>query len=345
MRKFAFLFLSFTMLTGCDNMRVTGYQGPPSDHFKNGRFHNLVSFQRKSFWTILKWRWTSNRSPWPAWVESRPGPTPPAHVNDGTVRYVVVNHATVLIQVDGLNILTDPQWSERASPFTWIGPKRVRAPGLTFDQLPTIDVVLVSHNHYDHMDIPTLQHLQKRDQPLVVSGLGNAEFLKRFGIERAQDLDWWKSISVGSSTISFVPVQHFSQRGFGDAMKTLWGGFLVKSPHATIYFSGDTAYGSHFKMTKEKLGPIDLAFLPIGAYEPRWFMGRVHVNPEEAVQAHLDLGAKHSVAMHFGTFQMSDEAIDAPPKAVEAARQKLGVPLSSFQIPDFGQGYSFIKKK
>lgn len=322
---------------------VQGYKGPASDHFDGERFKNLDPINLRPLRAAVKWRWMERHYPWPKWVESTAGDKPPGLVSGGVVRYTVINHATVLLQTDRLNILTDPIWSNRASPFFWIGPKRVRRPGISFDQLPKIDVVLVSHNHYDHMDIPTLLRLEKRDHPIILVGLGNADFLKKWKFQNVQELDWWSSVRVQETRFHFVPARHFSRRGLKDGMKTLWGGFMIQGPSATVYFAGDTGYGVHFKRIADAFPVIHLAFLPIGAYQPRWFMQPVHVDPQEAVQAHIDMKARKSVAMHFGTFHLADEAIDAPLYDLAAARQKAGLPVTAFQVPEFGRGYDLSK--
>ncbi len=323
-------------------MRVRGYEGPISDHFDGERFINLDPVQTKTFSQVLKWRLTSRRAAWPARSESATGATPPPRPQAGTIRYCVVNHATVLIQTATLNILTDPIWSERTSPLRWVGPRRVCPPGLAFDQLPPIDVVLLSHNHYDHLDLDTLQRLEERDQPRILAGLGNAAFLKSFGFSRVDDLDWWQRLQVKGTPIHFVPGRHFSSRGLSDRYKTLWGGFVIENIGAPIYFAGDTGYGRHFRMIREKFGPMDLSFLPIGAYEPRWFMRDVHMNPQEAVQAHRDLDSRKSVGIHFGTFQLTDEAIDAPARDLAISRQAQRLSPDMFQVPVFGTGYDHV---
>jgi L-ascorbate metabolism protein UlaG (beta-lactamase superfamily) len=245
-----------------------------------------------------------------------------------------INHASFVIRLSGGVVLTDPIFSERCSPVSWAGPRRARPPGVAFDDLPRPDVVLLSHNHYDHMDFPTLRALQGRHSPCFVTMLGNARRLARLGIV-ATELDWWQDVSVGPLRITATPARHFSARTPFDRNRALWGGFMVSGGAGMVLFAGDSGAGSHWGDIRARLGAPDVALLPIGAYEPRWFMAAVHMDPAEAVQAHLALGARQSVGMHFGTFQLTDEAIDAPLRALEAVRQQTGV--VRFETLGFGE--------
>ena len=246
-----------------------------------------------------------------------------------------VGHSTFLIQTAAGNVLTDPMYSKRASPLTWIGPRRVRQPGVRFDDLPAISTVLLSHNHYDHCDLPTLRMLAKRFDPVVVTPLGNGRLARSAGVRRVEELDWWQEARRSAPSITLTPARHFSARTPFDRNCALWGGFAFLAGDVRIYFAGDTAYGSFFRDIRRRLGAIDVALLPIGAYEPRWFMQAVHMNPAEAVQAHADLGAKQSVAMHFGTFQLTAEGIDAPARALEEACRATDGPIA-FRILECG---------
>ena len=307
------------------------YHGPRSDHFDGQRFHNHQSgWQTEG--SFLKWQLTKTPTPWPDWIEAEPGPPPPRRVEGGALRVTLVNHATTLIQVDGLNILTDPIWSERCSPVAWAGPKRHRAPGVRFDDLPPIDVVLVSHNHYDHLDIPTLRMLQRHHNARISVHLGNGALLARHGIERVTELDWWESAGVVTS----VPAQHFSARALSDRNRNLWGGFVIRSASGNIYFAGDTGWGKHFGEIAARYAPIRLALLPIGAYLPRWFMKPAHINPEEAVEAHLALRASTSVPMHYGTFALGDDGATQPVEDLERAIARKGV--AGVRVLPFGEG-------
>jgi L-ascorbate metabolism protein UlaG (beta-lactamase superfamily) len=226
----------------------------------------------------------------------------------------MVNHSTVLLQTRGCNILTDPIWSERASPVPWAGPQRRRAPGVRWEDLPSIDVVLLSHNHYDHLDLPTLRRLARRGVSAYVAAKGLEKVVRHNGIEQVIELDWGESVEVGTLRIHGVAAQHFSARGLFDRNRTLWCGHMIESAAGPIYFAGDTGFGPHFARIRERFGAPRLALLPIGAYEPGWFMRPVHMSPDEAVQAHHVLGAETSVAIHHGTFQLADEGLDTPRK-------------------------------
>lgn len=229
-----------------------------------------------------------------------------------------IGHATVLIQMDGMNILTDPIWSERCSPVSFAGPKRYTKPGIKLEELPKIDIVVISHNHYDHMDSETLIQLEKKFKPVFFAGLKNKSFLKNLGLSNIEELDWWESKKLGNLEIHFTPTQHFSGRGLFDKNTTLWGSYILKGTKNTIYFAGDTGYFYGFKEISQKFSSIDIAILPIGAYEPRWFMKEIHMNPEESFQAFLDLKANYFLPMHYLSFVLTDEALDEPLKKTEA---------------------------
>ena len=307
---------------------------PRSDHFDGQRFFNPTGPALQPFTAVPRMLLT-RRARWPAHVPDVPR-QPPAR---GTASAVVtfIGHATFLIQTAAGNILTDPIYSERAGPWNRLGPRRVRPPAIAFDALPPISIVLLSHNHYDHCDLHTLGMLAKRFDPLVVTPLGNGRFARAPGIRRVEELDWWQSAQSSAVPITLTPAHHFSARGPFDRNRALWGGFKLTANHALIYFAGDTAYAPFFHDVRQRLGPIDLALLPIGAYEPRWFMQSVHMNPAEAVQAHLDLGATESIGMHFGTFQMTAEGIDDPVHALNQAREARGVGDARFRTIGFGE--------
>ncbi|MCR9203278.1 MAG: MBL fold metallo-hydrolase [Halobacteriovoraceae bacterium] len=286
----------------------------------------------------MKWRLFSSREKWPEWVETQQGKPSLKRVTGFKVHYLPVNHACVLIQFGGKNILTDPIYSQRTSPVSWAGPKRVRKPGISFEDLPPIDMVVISHNHYDHLDLPTLKKLKEKFDPVFYIGLKNGELLKSEGITKIVEMNWWQTEKNDLMDITFVPAQHWSARGLFDRFETLWGGFYLKSKNAKVYFAGDTGYGNFFTLIKEKLGSPDLSFLPIGAYEPRWFMKNAHMNPTEAVKAHHDLESGHSIGIHFETFQLTNEAFETPRKEFQEAwlkSQKKG----SFEAPEFGKEY------
>jgi L-ascorbate metabolism protein UlaG (beta-lactamase superfamily) len=307
---------------------------PASDHFDGELFSNLdrAKTVKKGLLEVLKWRFSKRPlGHWPKRAGNEHAPALPRSLGARELAVTGVNHATDLLQFSGFNVLTDPVFSERASPFEWIGPRRVRPPGIGFDALPRVDAVLVSHNHYDHMDLRTLARLNRRDRPRFVVPLGNARTLASAGIEDAVELDWWQEAELGDeTTVALVPVQHWSGRSLWDRRRALWGGFFLKRGPVSAFFAGDTGYGAHFKLIRERLGAPDLSLLPIGAYEPRWFMKDQHINPEEAVLAHLDLGSRLSAGMHFGTFRLTDEGIDDPVTALAAARREHGLPEAAF---------------
>ena len=270
----------------------------------------------------------TRRSPWPAHVPVAPQ-RPPAL--DGAVAVVTfIGHASFLIQTAAGNVLTDPVYSQRASPLPFIGPRRVRQPGILFDDLPPISLVLLSHNHYDHCDVATLRAVNARWRSLAVTPLGNGRLLRKAGFRRCEELDWWGEATHGSLRITVTPAQHFSARTPFDRNRALWGGFVLHLGERRVFFAGDSGYGGHFRVIRERLGPMDLSLLPIGAYEPRWFMRDIHMDPAEAVQAHADLGSTRSVAMHFGTFQLTPEAFDEPLRELQEARRTTGLAEDAF---------------
>ncbi|HEX6094983.1 MAG TPA: MBL fold metallo-hydrolase [Thermoanaerobaculia bacterium] len=285
------------------------YRGPKSDHFDGRRFFNLRPTQHAGFLDLVKWLAHREQGPWSEWREVTPS-VPPARV-DG-LRVTWVNHSTMLVQVANVNILTDPIWSKRCSPVQWAGPKRHHAPGIRFEDLPPIDAVLISHNHYDHMDAGTLRRLERKH---TFVGLGNAAFLKG-----ATDLDWWESAAItGDVRVHCVPAQHFSSRGMTDRDANLWCGFVLETPRGNVYFAGDTGYGPHFGMIRERFGPMKVALLPIGAFRPEWFMCSVHVSPRDAVRAARELQAEVSIPMHYYTFHLGDDGQDEPVEVLRSA--------------------------
>lgn len=287
-------------------------------HFDGKRFYNPDAPQVRGFLDLLRWKRTSRPEPWPGFVADVEPSIPVARVEGGGQRTTLVNHSTVLLQQRGSNILTDPIWSERASPLSWIGPRRHRKPGVAIMDLPPIDLVLISHNHYDHLDLQTLRQLAARGGSTFVVPVGVGRLLRSEYINPVIELDWGESYSFPSLTIHCVPAMHFSSRGISDRNRTLWCGYMIESSERLVYFAGDTGFGTHFAQIREVFGSPQLALLPIGAYEPRWFMSPVHMAPDEAVRAHDILGAKTSIAIHHGTFQLTDEGIDTPVKQLLA---------------------------
>jgi L-ascorbate metabolism protein UlaG (beta-lactamase superfamily) len=306
-------------------------------HFDGKRYFNPGVDTDRGLGELLRWRMSRRPEPWPAPAPVAAIPPAPA-VNDGRIVATYIGQATVLIQCGGVNILTDPIFSLRASPLSWLGPKRVRDPGIAFDDLPPIHLVLLSHNHYDHMDLPSLRRLEARWAPAVIAGLGNGAYLARKGIGGAIELDWWQACEVRPGLrVHFVPAQHWSKRVFSGVRTMLWGGHVVETAGACVYFAGDTGYPAHFAEIRRRLGEPHVALLPIRAYKPNWLMSPQHMNPDEAVRAHLDLGAHLSIAMHFGTFPLSDEGIEEPVRALIEARARHCVPEERFRVPEFGR--------
>ena len=258
----------------------------------------------------------------------RRGETHPRYRESG-VRLTFINHATFLIQTGGYNILTDPIYSHRCSPVSFAGPARVHKPAIPFEKLPKIDVIVISHDHYDHLDRPTLARLIERDNPRIYVGLGVAA---RFDpSERVVELDWWESVPVENNfLLTFAEVQHFSGRTLTDRNSTLWGAFVLEVGDKKIYFGGDSGYADHYKKTFQKFGPMDLALLPIGAYAPRFFMRNAHIDPRQAVQAHFDLQSRQSIGMHHGTFQLTSEPRDEPIQLLEKEKQRAGIAPQQF---------------
>jgi L-ascorbate metabolism protein UlaG (beta-lactamase superfamily) len=305
-----------------------------SDHFDGRRFLNPTGAAAQPF-TAVPRMLLERRTPWPRRVDQPPRTPPPLDGADAIVTFV--GHATFLIQTAAGNILTDPMYSQRAGPLNVLGPRRVRQPAVRFDDLPPVATVLLSHNHYDHCDRRTLGMLAERFDPIVVTPLGNGPLVRSAGIRRVEELDWWQETTSSPLSITLTPACHFSARTPLDRNRALWSGFKLVVGGSSIFFAGDTAYASFFSDIRQRLGPIDLAMLPIGAYEPRWFMQAVHMNPEEAVQAHLDLEASESIGMHFGTFQLTTEGIDEPLRALEQARRARNIPPSRFRTLGFGE--------
>ena len=306
--------------------------------FDGKRFSNPEGHRPHAFGDFLRWRFTRKPRPWPGHVANPTVPKPPARVEGDELLVTYVGHVTILIQTAGLNILTDPVWSDRASPSGWAGPKRVRAPGIAFADLPKIDLVLVSHNHYDHLDIVTLRRLAQRDQPRIVTPLGNARIMKL----AADEMDWGDSLAIGNrARIVATPLQHWSARSFNDHNEALWAGFVVDVPGGAIFFAGDTGLGSGWWIDPVRAAASDLrmALLPIGAYEPRWFMKDAHMNPAEAVEAFRRLGARNALATHFGVFPLADDGFDEAERDFVTARADAGISSHTFRILQPGENW------
>jgi len=327
------------LLEGC-----TSATSQVSDHFDGHRFHNRERFPDPTFWEELKIAWTlrTKAKNWPDHFETKPAEVAPEPVLHG-IRVLWVGHATVLIQTPTLNIITDPVL------FNAIGPKlfpikTVTNPGVTVSGLPRIDIILISHNHYDHLDLRSIHAIfdrQKDNPPTALVGLGVGKLLKSEGISTYSELDWDQAVTVKDTKFVFLEAIHTSRRSIGDTNKTLWGSFLIDSPEGRIYFAGDSAYGKHFKQVYERYGPPTLSLLPIGAYEPRWFMYRMHMNPDEAALAHIDLHSEHSIAIHFGLIDNAAESYEAPVNDLAVARDVHGIAEEKFIAPHIGQIFQY----
>jgi L-ascorbate metabolism protein UlaG (beta-lactamase superfamily) len=306
------------------------------EHFRDGRYFN-PGVTEHGFRTAMKWMLNRKIGPWRRWVESTPGPKPPTQVEGAGLRVTFINHSTVLLQTEELNILTDPVWSERVSPVRFMGPRRHRAPGIRFEDLPPIHCLLISHNHYDHFDVPSLKRLAANHQPVVFCPLGLGGPLRRIGFEEVHQLDWWQTEAWQNRRVHCIPAQHFSARTPFDRNRTLWGGWAIESEHGNIYFAGDTGFCDVFAEVGKRLSPIRLALLPIGAYEPEWFMGPIHMTPEQAVDARSLLHASFAMAIHFGTFALADDGETAPADRLQRALQERG-DSGRFWILEEGEG-------
>ncbi|MCW7464753.1 MBL fold metallo-hydrolase [Leptospira levettii] len=316
-------------------------------HAESGYQNPNPNFKRKGFWDVFAWQW--DRFFLPYSLDAKSYPEFPIVKNDGSLlqknqsklSVTWVGHATTLVQIDGVNILTDPIWSERCSPLSFAGPKRYTPPGISITNLPKIDIIILSHNHYDHTDIPTLKTLEETFHPLVLTGLGNRKLLLGAGLKHVKEMDWWEEVTFRSLKLTFTPTQHFSGRSLFDRDETLWGSFMVVGAKEKVYFAGDTGYYTHFKEIANHFGPIDIAILPIGATEPRWLMEPVHIDPNQAVLSFLDLKAKYLVPMHYMTFVLSDEPLDSPVPRTKEAMKQSGISESAFVPLKIGESRFF----
>jgi L-ascorbate metabolism protein UlaG (beta-lactamase superfamily) len=328
---------------GCVGLRATtagpGWKGPVTDHFDGKQFFNPRGPTGNTLGNLIRWQSSREQGAWPEKITNNATPRLPDNVGDGEAHVTLVNHCTFLIQLPGCNLLTDPVWSERVSPFSFAGPRRIRPPGIAWDTLPRIDAVLISHSHFDHLDLPTLRELHARFKPHFITGLGNRAFLEGQGFGKVQELDWWGTASIPDlgARIAFTPAQHWTARSFAERNTTLWGGFWIETARRRIYFAGDSGYSPDFADIRARLGPPDLALLPIGAYEPRWFMKGAHLAPDDALVAHRDLGARASLGMHCDTFPLADEAFGDAERLLAEAREKSGVTSAQFRAPATGE--------
>ncbi|PST17413.1 hypothetical protein C7U60_20320 [Mesorhizobium plurifarium] len=311
------------------------YNGPVSDHFDGVRFYNPGGTAPRGFADLLRWQFGGGRVRWPARYDSPFLQAKPVLGVDGEqLRVTMIGHATLLIQVAGLNILTDPVWSQRASPLAFAGPRRRNAPGVLMDDLPPIDLVLVTHNHYDHLDLDTLSALHAEHAPQIVTPLGNDAIIRR-AMPRAEILvvDWGDRVELEGAAVHAEPCHHWSARRSRDRRMALWAAFVIETPAGKIYHVGDTGFhdGINYRAAREKHGCFRLANLPFGSYEPRWFMASQHQNPEEAVMGMVACGAEHVAGHHWGTFRLTNEGIEEPLRALETALDKAGIERNRFR--------------
>jgi L-ascorbate metabolism protein UlaG (beta-lactamase superfamily) len=317
-----------------------GWRERATDHFDpvRQRFFNPWAGAERGLSDLLRWWATADRKPWPASLENRVYPPAPATVPPGQAGVTFVGHASLLVRVGGITVLTDPHFSTHAGVYGRFGAPRVRRPGIEPGDLPPIDVVFVSHCHYDHLDVPSLTWLARHRAPRFVTCLGVKRVLEAEGIARVTELDWWEATDLGEATLTVTPAQHWSNRFLVPRNATLWGGCLLRHDDgAAVYFAADTGYAPFFGEIRERLGAPGVALLPIGAYEPRWFMRAAHMSPDDAVRAHLDLGAGTSIGMHFGFFRLTDEGFDQPLRDLDVARRAHDVAPEAFRTLDVGE--------
>ncbi|MDH5752588.1 MAG: MBL fold metallo-hydrolase [Deltaproteobacteria bacterium] len=323
---------------------------PPNPYYDPEKPHHTPHGFRNNHPTppqgsFMKWRWERMRDGLPHEPENGyhiRTARPDAGMLNGEKpgsSITWLGHATLLVRRNGKNILTDPQFSQRASPFSFLGPKRRTQPALALDELPRIDIVVISHNHYDHLDEDSVMGLaaQPGGPPRFFVPLGLKPWFASRGIDTVTEMDWWDQAAAGDVELVFVPTRHFSARSLWDRNETLWGGWVIRISGFNFAFLGDTGYSADFKAIGRRLGRMDLTAIPIGAYDPRWFMKEVHVNPEEAVRIHQEMGTRYSLAMHWGAFPLTDEPLDEPPQRLSAALGQAGLPERSFLIPAIGE--------
>lgn len=315
---------------------------PISDHCDGSEFfNNPLDSADHGFFATIKWFWEMETVDWPEWINDAHQPAPPKFVKDGGLKVTYINHATILIQLDSLNILTDPIFSDYAGPISFLSSKRVRKPGIPIDSLPKIDIILISHNHFDHLDFPSLEILGKRDKPIIYTGLGNKEQLEDIPFLTVYEMDWWNKLNLSQKhiTITFVPALHNSGRGLFDGNETLWGGFVISNSLGHIYFAGDTGYGLFFEELHKRFPEFRLTIFPVGSYEKRWFMKKQHLNPDDAVKAHILLNSKQSIGMHYATFlEHPEQTINQHEKDLKIALKNSFLTNDKFLILKFGEG-------
>jgi len=329
------------LLVACGSVGTEPLPGQPAHHVAGGFRNTDPEFSRPSSWTrwsfVVRRLWTSSIAP--RTFEAPRVLNDGAALRAGTVNPSItwVGHSTLLVQLDGLNVLADPTWSARASPVSWGGPRRLSPPGLAFESLPQIDIVVISHDHYDHLDLATVKSLAEKHNPLFLVPLGLKAWFAENGMSRVEELDWWQEREYGGVTFVCLPSQHFSQRTLWDGNTRLWATWAVLGRERRFYFSGDTAYFAGFKEIGKRLGPFDVAAVAIGAYEPPEIMKSVHVTPEEAVQAFVDVNARVLIGIHWGTFDLAEESLDEPPVRMLAEARRRGIDSERAWILKLGE--------
>jgi N-acyl-phosphatidylethanolamine-hydrolysing phospholipase D len=329
------------LLVACGSVGTEPLPGQPAHHVAGGFRNTDPEFSRPSSWTrwsfVVRRLWTSSIAP--RTFEAPRVLNDGAALRAGTVNPSItwVGHSTLLVQLDGLDVLTDPTWSARASPVSWGGPRRLSPPGLAFESLPQIDIVVISHDHYDHLDLATVKSLAEKHNPLFLVPLGLKAWFAENGMSRVEELDWWQEREYGGVRFVCLPSQHFSQRTLWDGNTRLWATWAVLGRERRFYFSGDTAYFAGFKEIGKRLGPFDIAAVAIGAYEPPEIMKSVHVTPEEAVQAFVDVNARVLIGIHWGTFDLAEESLDEPPVRMLAEARRRGIDSERAWILKLGE--------
>jgi len=334
----------FMLLAGCTGLYQNPYYDPAKPHHTPTGFRNLDPDARIGQ-GFARWQWER-------WLSQLPMPPDAAHhewrvapdlallhAPAGNPSVTWIGHATVLLRLGELNILTDPHFSERASPVSFAGPKRYHPPGVALADLPEIHAVVISHSHYDHLDVDSVRQLHQRSGGTLhfFVPLGLKPWFAELGIDTVTELDWWEQGEIKGVRFTLTPVQHWSARGLFDRNHTLWGGWAISAPELNFFFVGDTGYSTDFREIGRRLGPFDFAALPIGAYEPRWFMRAQHVDPAEALRVHHDVRARQSLGVHWGTFEMSDDALDEASRALAAARHEVGMDDAEFFVLRVGE--------
>ena len=341
--KNLFAGIGFFFIFGC---AAQPFASPKAHHTQNG-FKNLYISDENSFLDFLKWRWQRffKDSPGPENYRFELVKNNPTflHSRNDQATLTWIGHATVLLRLDGKNILTDPLFSQRTSPVQWAGPKRLVAPGVSMENLPPIHMVFISHDHYDALDELSIMKLFERPggtDTVFFVPLGLKQWFNKRGITQVFELDWWDNTQLDNFSITAVPVQHWSKRSLFSKNRTLWAGWMIEIPDFRFFFAGDSGYCPHFQQIGEKFGKIDLAAIPIGAYEPRWFMAKYHISPEESVKVHQDINAEKSVGIHWGTFILTDEPVDEPPQRLAEAVKKAGLDPEAFIVLKHGETLS-----